>query len=78
MGELIALFTGHGFKPTAHGSLCPASSVRQVATLSFQSENEAKKALDLSGKFMGPCEIGIDREFLGLTVLAAPENPLVE
>jgi len=49
-----------------------------VATATFGSPSEAKKALELNGKGFGLRHVCIDREFMGLTVLAAPRDPSVE
>jgi hypothetical protein len=76
--ELITLFISSGHKPLIQGSFCPAADGKQIATVSFQSEREAKKALSLNGKVIGSSKIELDRDFFGLTVLASSQEPLFE
>ena len=76
--DLVTLFSSQGHNPTTCGSLCPTSQATQVATLSFSSESEARKALSLNGKNLGNSMISVDRDFFGFTVLAAPKDPPLE
>ncbi len=49
-----------------------------TATVTFGSHSDAKEALNLNGKIFRGRNISVDREFMGLTVLAAPPNSKVE
>lgn len=79
--ELLHFFESNKIKPTPCMSLCPSTAATDaslIATVSFPSESDAKKALNLNGRPIRNSNISIEREFMGLTVLAAPENPELE
>ncbi|MCJ1405434.1 hypothetical protein MMC11_008662, partial [Xylographa trunciseda] len=78
--KLLAFFQSHGLKAVSQSSLCKFSSrddSSQVATVTFSSATEAKKALSLHGKPIGAYNAEIDRDFMGITVLATPQHPSV-
>ncbi len=79
--ELYKLFTDRNLTPISPGSLCPSSSAQdatQVATVTFKSSSEAKRALNLTGTLLGESKIAIDSDFMGLTALAVPKEPKLE
>ncbi len=79
--ELVHFFESNRIVPTPCMSLCPSTAETDaslVATVTFQSDADAKKALDLNGSCLRSSNISIEREFMGLTVLAAPEDPSLE
>ena len=62
-------------------SLCPQSTTQDsslVATVTFQSQSSAKKALKLHGRVLAGRSVSIERDFMGLTVLAAPKDAKLE
>lgn len=66
---------------TSNISLCSHGSAKDsslVATVTFQSQSSAKKALNLNGRVLAGRNVSIERGFMGLTVLAAPEDPMLE
>lgn len=81
-GKLLHFFETNKVKGTlSHISLCPSTFTKDTpltATVTFKSGSEAKKALDLTGRALCHRNVSIERDFMGLTVLAAPENPMVE
>lgn len=79
--ELDELLTKHSLRPTSQASLCPSSSAHgamQVATVTFETPSEAKRSLALTGTLLGKSRIAVDNDFMGLTVLAAPNVPQLE
>lgn len=79
--ELIHFFESHKVKPPQSLSLVSSKSGQDaslVATVTFRSPSDAKKALEVNGKRFGTRHVSVDREFVGLTVLAAPKDPSVE
>ena len=66
---------------TSNISLCPhrpGKDFSRVATVTFQSQSIAKQALNLNGRVLGGRNVIIERDFVGFTVLAAPEAPKLE
>lgn len=66
---------------TSNISLCPHDSAKDsslVATVTFQSQSSAKKVLNLNGRVLAGRNVSIERDFMGLTVLAAPKDSNVE
>lgn len=61
---------------TPNISLCPhtCKGSSQVATVTFQSQSSAKKALSLNGRVLDGRSVSIDRDFMGLTILASPKQ----
>lgn len=62
-------------------SVFPHSSDKDsslVATVTFQSPSDAKRALNLNGRVLDGRNVSVERDFMGLTVLAAPSNPKLE
>lgn len=62
-------------------SLCPVKTTEnalKVATVTFPSPSEAKKALNIKHQSLGGFSIHIERDVMGFTVLAAPKEPSVE
>lgn len=79
--ELLHLFESCKATESFKISLCAstaAEGAHSTATVTFNSGSEAKQALSLNGKVLRAYNISIDRDFMGLTVLAAPENSSVE
>ena len=79
--EIRDFFEKHKLTPTNGISLCPRSASgvdSQVATVTFKSCSEAKRALTLNGKTLRGSTLEIDRDFMGFTVLARPDNPSFE
>ncbi|MCJ1231967.1 hypothetical protein MMC12_008647 [Toensbergia leucococca] len=77
--DIVAFFEGHGLNLSSGLSLCPTTVISTaattlVATASFNSESKAKRALALDGAVLGRRKLSIDKDFLALTVLAAPEK----
>ena len=50
----------------------------RTATITFHKDVDSRKALHLDGALVGSYNIGVDTNFLGLTVLVLPSNPEVE
>lgn len=80
--QLVQLFENHHLRPL-RWSLCYQPSVNndtryQVATVSFATEPEAKKALALHGCSLGDHCISVDCDFSGLTPLFSPKSPAIE
>ena len=62
-------------------SLCPQSTTQDsslVATVTLPSQSSAKQALRLDGRVLAGRNVSIERDFMGLTVLAAPKDPKLE
>ena len=79
--EIRDFFEKHKLTPTHDISLCPQSASSddsQVATVTFKSCSEAKKALILNGKALRGSILEIERDFMGLTVLSRPDIPSFE
>lgn len=79
--ELSDFLINHGLKMVLRLSLCPSSFERgamQVATITFGTPSEAKRSLALTGTVLGKFVIGVDIDFMGLTVLAGPKEPQLE
>ena len=79
--DLYTFFRGYDLEPIPPLSLCPCSTVEkaaQMATVTFKSASEAKKALALRGKAVKGLNVDIDRDFMGLTILAEPQQRIVE
>ena len=49
-----------------------------VATITFDSPSNAKKALNLSGRLLAGRTLSVERDFMGLTVLGTPKHPKLE
>ena len=81
IADLYTFFQNHDLEPISPLSLCPFSTsndATQVATVTFKSASEAKKALALRGKAVRGSNVEIDRDFMGLTTLAEPKQSKVE
>lgn len=83
LGEsrLHHFFDRRNVNATSHISLCPHTSGGEsllVATVTFESQSSAKKALNLNGRLLAGRNVSIDRGFMGLTVLAIPRHPSLE
>ena len=81
IADLYTFFQGYDLEPISPSSLCPCSTsndATQVATVTFKSASKAKKALVLRGKAVRGSSIEIERDFMGLTILAEPKQPTVE
>ncbi|MCJ1317977.1 hypothetical protein MMC15_003304 [Xylographa vitiligo] len=81
IADLYTFFHGYDLEPISPSSLCPCSTsndATQVATVTFKSASEAKKALVLRGKAVRGSSIEIERDFMGLTILAEPKQPTVD
>lgn len=79
--DIRHLLISNGVNDVHGTSLCPNTSLEDAslhATVTLASASVAKKVLGLNGKMLFDYEISVDREFMGLTVLAAPENSKVE
>lgn len=79
--DLHNLFASHNLEATSDLSLCADSVAQngsQVATATFRSSSEAKKALTLHGTVLHKQNIAVDRDFMGITTLAAPKDPQLE
>jgi len=79
--ELLHFFANSKAKKAPKASLCPSSCMPDAAltaTVTFGSQSDAKEALNLNGNIFRGRNISVDREFMGLTVLAAPPNSKVE
>ena len=50
----------------------------QMATITFKNESDAIRATALNDTQAGESKLGVDRDFLGLTVLYCPDSPEVE
>lgn len=58
--------------------LCPADGPgepAQTATITFKSEEDAKRALSLHGTVLERFTLAVDREFFGLTLLSPRQLP---
>ena len=79
--ELGHFFESHGLVTSQDISLCPSSCREDaplVATVTFKSPSEARKALDLNGRALGGLRASVERDFMGLTVLDAPTDSELE
>ena len=79
--DLLHFFNRNKLRASPGISLCPSTSAQGaslVATVTFGSPSDAKKALKLDQQYLGKSSICIEREFIGFTVLATPEEPTVE
>ena len=79
--ELQHFFERHGLGTIQGISLCPTSAEEDaplVATVTFETPSTAKKALELNGRVLGSRNVSVERNFMGLTVLAAPTDPKLE
>ena len=79
--ELLHFLDNGKAKKAAKVSLCPSSSLHGAtltATVTFRSNSGAKQALSLNGRVLRERNVSIDRDFMGLTVLAAPQDAVVE
>ena len=79
--ELEHFFESHGLKTIGNISLCPSSCREDaplVATVTFKSPSDARRALDLNEKALGRLGISVERDFMGLTVLDAPTDSELE
>ncbi len=79
--ELHNFLDRRNVNATSNISLCPHGSAKDsplVATVTFHSQSSAKRALDLNGRVLAGRNVSIERDFMGLTVLAAPTDPELE
>ena len=79
--ELEHFFESHGLRTIQNISLCPSScreDASLVATVTFKSPSDARRALDLNGKTLGRLRASVERDFTGLTVLDAPIDSHLE
>ena len=79
--ELQHFFARHSLKTNKVISLCPTSAEDDaplVATVTFRTPSDAKRALELNGKVLGGRNVSVERDFMGLTTLAAPTEPRLE
>ena len=79
--ELEHFFESHGLRTIQNISLCPSSCREDaplVATVTFKSPSDARRALDLNGKTLGRLRASVERDFTGLTVLDAPIDCQIE
>ena len=79
--DLEHFFENHGLEVKRNTSLCPSScheDATLVATVTFKSPSDAKRALDLNERILGRLRVSVERDFMGLTVLDAPTDPQVE
>lgn len=79
--ELCDLLGNRKLSPASPVSLFPSASApnaTQIATVTFKSPSEAKNALSSNGAVLRDSSIAIDRDFMGLTVLAAPKQSQLE
>ena len=79
--DLEHSFENHGLGAIRNISLCPSSCREDaplVATVTFKSPSDAKRALDLNEKILGRLRVSVERDFMGLTVLDAPTDSEVE
>ncbi len=79
--ELEHFFESHGLRTIRNISLCPSSCREDapfVATVTFKSPSDAKRALDLNEKALGGLRASVERDFMGLTVLDAPTDSELE
>ena len=56
----------------------PDHDAVQTATITFKDDKDARKALALDGATLASCRLGVDVDFLGLTILASPPEAAVE
>lgn len=79
--QLCELFRRYDDSSRTNVVLCSTSSEpgsTQTATVTFDSEAEAKAALMLNGTILETAPLEIDSHFMGLTVLAGSSNAKVE
>ena len=79
--ELEHFFESHGLRTIRNVSLCPSSCREDaplVATVTFKSPSDARRALELNEKPLGRLRVSVERDFMGLTVLDAAINSELE
>ena len=66
---------------TSNLSLCPHVSAKNsplVATVTFHSHSGSEFVLSLNARVLAGRNVSIERDLMGLTVLAAPTDPELE
>ena len=79
--ELEHFFKSHGLRTIRNISLCPSSCREDaplVATVTLKSPSDARRALDLNDNTLGRLRASVERDFMGLTVLDAPTDSVLE
>ncbi|KAG8528660.1 uncharacterized protein KY384_006347 [Bacidia gigantensis] len=73
--DIFRFFEARGLKQTLRSSLCTSTAARDanlVATVTFETPADAKKALSCDGESLGGKSIRVDRDFYGLTTISSP------
>lgn len=79
--QLLEFLNCRNADPSSGRSLCPQSTTQDsllVATVTFPSQSSAKQTLKLDGRVLAGLNVSIERNSMGLTVLAAPKDPKLE
>ena len=79
--QLLELLHCRNADPSSGISLCPQSTTQDsslVATVTFSSQSSANQTLKLDGRVLAGHNVSIERDFMGLTVLAVPKDPKLE